>query len=138
MEIIMQISEKIRLIRQHKNLTQEEVAEKLDLAVNTYAKIERGETSIKLDKLQKLANIMNIDIKELIDTKENAVFNYAENCDNNRHLQCHIILTETQCAHELEKTQLLLQEKNKEILNLKDQITQLKEIILLMKKTDTK
>lgn len=130
----MQIHEKLKVMRQCRDWTQEELAEKLGLAVNTYAKIERGETTIKLDKLKKIAQIMSVNIKELIDTNEKTVLNYAEHCDNNRNLQCHIVLTETQCAHELEKAQLLLNERDREIKSLNEQIIQLKEIISLMHK----
>lgn len=44
-----------------------------------------------------------------------------------------IVLSETECAHELEKSQLLLGERNKEIKLLKQQITHLQETNALLK-----
>lgn len=129
----MQIHEKLRTMRQCKNWTQEELADKLGWAVKSYAKIERGEAGIKLDKLTKLAEVFGVDMQELVDTNEKAVFNYAENCSQNHQLQCHIVLSETQCAHELEKAQLLLQERNQENENLRQQIAQLQEINVLLR-----
>ncbi len=130
----MQIHEKLKIMRQCKNWTQEELAGKLGWAVNSYAKIERGETNIKLDKLKKISDIMGVDIQELIDANEKAIFNFAENCThgNNKLEYYSIVLSETQCAHELEKSQLLLQERDKEIENLKKQISQLEEINRLL------
>jgi transcriptional regulator with XRE-family HTH domain len=130
----MQINEKLKVMRQCKDWTQEELAEKLGLAVNTYAKIEQGKTTIKLDQLKKIAQIMGVDVQELIDTNEKTVLNYAENCNQNNQLQCHIILTETQCAHELEKAQLLLKEKENENSLLKQQVEDLRTMLNLIKK----
>lgn len=123
----MQIGEKLKVMRQCKDWTQEELAEKLGLAVNTYAKIEQGKVAIKLDKLEKVAQIMGVDVQELIDTNEKTVFNYAEKCNHNNNLQCHIVLTETQCAHELEKAHLIIEQQAKEIAYLR-------EIVELMKR----
>lgn len=124
----MQIHEKLRVMRQCKNWTQEELADKLGWAVKSYAKIERGEAGVKLDKLTKVAEVFGVDVQELIDTNEKTVLNYAENCNQHTHnIHC-VVLSETQCAHELEKKELLLIERDKEIENLKKQIAQLEEI----------
>jgi transcriptional regulator with XRE-family HTH domain len=129
----VQINEKLRVMRQCKNWTQEELADKLGWAVKSYAKIERGDTGVKLDKLQKVAEVFGVDVQELIDSNEKTVFNFAENCTQNGNNSQYIILSETQCAHELEKAQLLLQERNKENENLRQQIVQLQEINALLR-----
>lgn len=133
----MQISEKLRVLRQSKNLTQEELAEQLGWGIKTYANIERGKTKITVDKLEKIAQMLGITLDELVeDINEKTILNYAENCNptNLSQSQNSIFLTETQCAHELEKAQLLLQERDKEIENLKQQISQLQDIVTLLKK----
>jgi transcriptional regulator with XRE-family HTH domain len=131
----MQIHEKIRLMRQCKDWTQEEMAEKLGWAVNSYAKIERGETDVKFEKLRKVADTLGVDINELISPDEKTVLNFAENCDNGNLAHCTIVLSETQCAHELEKAQLIIQQQKTEIDNLKQQIKQLEEINQLLKES---
>ncbi|KOR32861.1 hypothetical protein TI05_04605 [Achromatium sp. WMS3] len=126
----MRVYEKLRLMRKCKGWTQEQLAERIYLAVNTYAKIERGEVDIKLGKLEKIAEILGVDIQELLAFKEKNVMNFAENCHdihNNVHQENVILLTETQCAHELEKANLIIAQKNKEIAHLE-------EIIELLKK----
>jgi cell shape-determining protein MreC len=47
--------------------------------------------------------------------------------------QGYIVLSETQCAHELEKAQLLLAERGKEIGYLKEENARLKEMMALLK-----
>jgi len=129
----MQIHEKLKIMRQCKKWTQEEMAEKLGWAVNSYAKVERGEADVKLDKLKKIAEVVGVDVQELVDANEKTIFNFVENCTHgNAH--CTIVLTETQCAHELEKSRLIIEQKNKEIELLNQQMNQLKEIIELMRK----
>ena len=62
----MSVNEKIRKIREAKDWSQEQMAEKLDMSLNGYAKIERGESKIYLDKLEQIAQVFDIDIVELM------------------------------------------------------------------------
>lgn len=128
----MQTHEKLKIMRQYKGWTQEEIAEKLDWAVNSYAKIERGEAGIKLEKLKKIAAVMGVDVEELINSDDKTVFNFAENCHHGQ--QNIILLTETQCIHELEKARLIIAQQAKEIELLNKQVEQLQEINALLKK----
>ena len=45
---------------------QEQMAEKLNMSLNGYAKIERGESKIYLDKLDQIAQVFDIDVIELM------------------------------------------------------------------------
>ena len=62
----MSVNEKIRKIREAKDWSQEQMAEKLNMSLNGYAKIERGESKIYLDKLEQIAQVFDIDIIELM------------------------------------------------------------------------
>ena len=62
----MNINEKIRRIRESKEWSQEQMAEKLNMSLNGYAKIERGETKLYLDMLEQIAQILDIDVVELM------------------------------------------------------------------------
>jgi transcriptional regulator with XRE-family HTH domain len=128
----MQLGEKITLMRTLKGLTQEEMAARLNMSITGYAKIERGETKLQNPRLEKIAEVFGIELSELLSFDTKNVFNFAENCNPTNFSQNgSIFLTETQCAHELEKAHLTIDQQNKEI-------TYLKEIIDLMKhKNDT-
>jgi transcriptional regulator with XRE-family HTH domain len=130
----MQIHEKLKVMRQFKGWTQEELAEKLNWAVNSYAKIERGEASIKLEKLKKIAEVMGVEMEELVNSNDKTVFNFAENCNPTNLTQGYILLTETQCAHELEKSYLIIELKDKEIAMQQREIEQLNKMIALLEK----
>lgn len=69
----MEVHDKIRVMREINQWSQEEMAEKLEMSANGYAKIERGQSSINLDKLKQIAEIFNIDIIDLL-TKHDRPF----------------------------------------------------------------
>lgn len=122
----MQLGEKITLMRTLKGLTQEEMAEKLNMSITGYAKIERGETKLQSPRLDKIAGALGMELSDLLNFDTKNVFNFAENWTHSNLVNGTIYLTETQCAHELEKSRLMIEQQNKEI-------TYLKEIIELMK-----
>lgn len=134
----MQIHEKLKAIRICRNWTQEDLAEKLGWAVNTYAKMERGESDIKLEKLKQIAEVVGADVSELLNASDKTVFNFAENCTQNNLApnnlaHCTILLSESQCAHELDKAHLIIEQRDKEIVWLKEEKERLKEMIELLK-----
>lgn len=132
----MDIHEKIKKMRMLKGWSQEEFAEKLNLSSNGYAKIERGERSMNLERLQQIANALNIELLQLLDLDEKNVFTNVI-VDNgstaNNFAEGSIVLSETQCVHKLEKASLLLAERDKEIAYLKNENKHLQEIIDLLK-----
>ncbi len=137
-----EIYRKIKVMRVLKGWSQEEAAERLGIAVSSYAKIERGETDIHISRLVQIAEMMEIDLSQLIELNSRNVINVLENGINYGKLLGigghDIFLTETQCAHELEKAHLLLQERDREIENLKQQIEQLREMNALLHSVVTK
>ena len=56
------IGSRIRKARLEKNITQEELAEKIDVSVAFISRIERGTSHVNLKRLSQLCNIL--DIKE--------------------------------------------------------------------------
>lgn len=70
----MEIYDKICILRKLHQWTQEEIAEKLNMSVNGYSKIERGKSSINIEKLKQIAQVFNIDISELISSQQSSFF----------------------------------------------------------------
>lgn len=62
----MKINKKIKRLREGKHWSQEEVAQKLNMSKNGYAKIERGETSASLGRLEQVAAVLGIGLCELL------------------------------------------------------------------------
>jgi transcriptional regulator with XRE-family HTH domain len=54
----MKLGEKIRLVRTYKDLSQENMAEKLKMSVNSYSKIERGDTDPSYSRIEQIAEAL--------------------------------------------------------------------------------
>lgn len=61
-----QLASKIRLLREVHNYTQEYVADVLEISQNTYSLIEKGETKLTIDRLEKLAKLYAMEVADLI------------------------------------------------------------------------
>lgn len=109
----MKVHDKIKFMRKYKGWTQEEMADKLNLSVNGYAKIEQGKTDLQVSRMEQIANAFGIELLELLNFGEKNVF-YLTSEKN------HFIKNYHELQHELEKAQLLLEEKKKEIACLKE------------------
>lgn len=70
----MEVCEKIHFLRQLKNWSQEDMANKLGISVNGYAKIERGETDVALSRLKQIAKVLGIELVELFSFGEKMFF----------------------------------------------------------------
>lgn len=125
----MSVNEKIRMVREINQWSQEEMAAKMNMSTNGYAKIERGETKLNLNKLEQIANIFNIDVLELMNTDGKGVFFLMnENGNNHNYYGNHETLTA-----EIEKLKLTLSHKDEIIAQKNEEIVALKEIITLLK-----
>lgn len=71
----MKIGQKIKMLREVKNFTQEYMADKIGLAQSNYSKIERDETDITFSKLQKISEVLGVNVDDIINLNEPCIFN---------------------------------------------------------------
>jgi transcriptional regulator with XRE-family HTH domain len=127
----MKFHEKIRFMRQSKNWSQEDMADKLGMSVAGYAKIEQGRTDANFSKLEQIASVFNMDIVELLSLGEKNVICLIG--DNSMISMSQIMGSSKELVFEMQKLQLRLEHK-KEMLVQKDrEIVNLKEMIALLK-----
>lgn len=120
----MTTGDKIRTYRTMKGLSQENVAKLLGISLNSYSKIERGETDITVTRLQQIADVLQIRITDIVGLGDNGFYYPNGNQNNTNSLSGEGI----EFIVELEK----LRTENQ---GLKNEITHLKEIINLLKAT---
>lgn len=126
--------EKIRVMRELNQWSQEQMAEKLNMSVNGYSKIERGKTRLTVARLKQIAEIFHMDIGQLLHDEENGcVVLIGEN--NTNHGDNHITLYNgSQTEAEIEKLQLIIQYQA-ELLAQKDrELETLRAVIPLIRK----
>lgn len=141
----MSLNQKIQKLREASGLTQETMAEKLNMSKNTYGRIERGETILTERKLERIASVFEInDWSKIKSTPEDQIFLLlAEN--NHTETQSEIFnlsknqttnnyYNQEQLTNEIEKLQLIINHKD-ELLAQKDQeLTTLRSVIKLLEK----
>jgi transcriptional regulator with XRE-family HTH domain len=59
----------IRKVREFRNYTQDYLAAKLQISQNAYSKIELGYSSITLGRLINIAEILEVELADLVDIK---------------------------------------------------------------------
>src|SRR5215831_8818940 len=60
-----QPGQNIKKLRELKNLTQMHMASELDMSISNYSNIENGKTDIKFSRLQRIADILQIDVRQI-------------------------------------------------------------------------
>ncbi|AWP53681.1 TPA: helix-turn-helix transcriptional regulator [Haemophilus influenzae] len=128
----MGMHDKIRMMREFRQLSQEDMAEKMNMSPSGYAKIERGETRLQYDKLVQIAQIFNVSLSDLVDNDKGVIFFMNENGNNtsaNYYSGDHSIM------FEIEKLKLqlihkdeLLDQKEKELETLRKMISLLEKV----------
>jgi len=62
----METGEKIRKIRQLKDLSQEYMAMQLGISQNHYSRLERGESKISQERLQEITNLLDVEEEDIL------------------------------------------------------------------------
>lgn len=55
----------IKTVRKEQGISQESVAYDLGIDYSTYGKIERGQISLTVDRMEKIAKILNVKVSEI-------------------------------------------------------------------------
>ncbi|OOR90775.1 helix-turn-helix domain-containing protein [Moraxella bovis] len=125
----MLVFEKIKDIRETKGFTQEEIAHALKISPSGYSKIERGETRINIDRLQQIADILEVNIFDLIPNKEHNII-YELNGGYNNFQGNYYSGDKSQT--EIEKLQLIIAHKDELLAQKDDELKTLKGILALL------
>lgn len=137
MKLTEQIRHNIRHLREERQLTQAMMAEKLNLSETGYAKIERGETQVSLDRLPQIAEILNVEFWDLFRSDDGGINigNYSPSShislafgSNNAVLEAEIKMLK----NALEIKNELLDSREREIKSLESRIQSLEKIIEML------
>ena len=75
----MHIGQKIKKLRELKNLTQTHMAQQLGVTQSAYSKMELGESEVTYGKLEKISEVLEMKPEEVISFNESMVFNVMHN-----------------------------------------------------------
>jgi len=130
---------KLRLLREFRNYSQDYVAKKLGITQNTYSRVENNQTRITTERLHQIAQILNVPVGELVSNEElviqcrNSLPNnqpvalnqehWKELLENTRQLYKEIISGTTEKIASLESHIQELHEEKNRILELIEKLT---------------
>ena len=116
------IGNKIKNIRELKNLTQEFIAEKLDVSQAAYSRMENGETKITDEKLNQIAEILEVKPEDIKAFDSQKYFNSVGNVEgDNNYNGIYISENDTELIKKLYEDKIVLLE---ELLNQQKKIVQ--------------
>ena len=64
------LGKKIRLLRQGKGWSQEDVAKRLDISIPAFSKIETGITDVNLSRLNQISKLFGLTLVQLLSTTD--------------------------------------------------------------------
>ena len=70
-----EVIENIKKFRELKKVTRDEIADKLDMSLSGYSKLERGEVDLTLTKLFKIAAILEVSVSQILTFDASQIFN---------------------------------------------------------------
>ena len=104
------IGNKIKNIRELKNLTQEYMAERLDISQSAYSKLEKGDIKVSQEKLSQIADILEVNPEDISSFDSQKYFNSFNNVKGSNNGSI-IIGTDEELIKGLYEDKILLLEK---------------------------
>lgn len=114
-------TQKIRKLRDSLGYSQEFVAAKMGIAQNTYSKIESGQSPLTVERAKKLAELFDVEFDFFYSDTDSGVVN-----NNHGNDYKFIINPETYIENQKELFEMLLREKDEQILYLKSELERVK------------
>jgi len=121
-------------MRQLKHLTQSEVAEKLGMSVKGYSDIECGKTDLQISRVEEIAEVLNLDLLELLNFGEKNVYYQTVKIVKDDGIGQKNIINNTECKTQIEKLELIIKQKDKEISLLERQVEDLRAMLDFLRK----
>lgn len=73
-----EITENIKKFRELKNFTREVMADKLEMSVSGYSKLERGDVELTISKLYKIAEVLEVNVSQILNFDASKIFNIKD------------------------------------------------------------
>lgn len=81
------ILENIKRLRKQKGYSHENMAHELDISQVAYSKLEKNDTKLSVERLYNIAEILEVEVSELLDIKATNQLNQTNNENSTGYLQ---------------------------------------------------
>lgn len=114
------LCEKIKMIREFRGISQQTIAQQLNISPQAYGKIERNETKLDVERLQQIANILQVSPEFIANFDEQQVFINSQHILGKGKAEMHNNNTTQLVIDALERT---IQQQQEEIKYLRAQLS---------------
>ena len=121
------IHTKIKKLREQSGLTQQEFADKLNVHLKTWQKIENGITKLDIERLQQIAEILETTVEDLINVEDSVYINAIK--DNDVGFNNSTVTINHKSEEEKLLYERLISEKDKIIADKDKEIAFLRELL---------
>ncbi|NLA25332.1 MAG: helix-turn-helix transcriptional regulator [Bacteroidales bacterium] len=118
-ELIPNYHGRIKSIRESKNLTQEHIANKLNISQRAYSSIENGKTQLTVDRLFEIADALQVSVGTLMSSDSQSVY-YNNFNNHSTHNNGNLVFNQDTFNEQKKLYERLLQAKEDEIIYLKE------------------
>ncbi len=135
MNINKKLGNKLRVLREVHNYTQEYVSNVLDVAPSTYSLMEKGQAQITIERIEKLASLYKMDISDLLKLSDQTIiqqhFTYSNGISesvtiNNNGLAEDERKMYKEVIQQLREQNNKLEEQNERLLHLLEKLSETK------------
>jgi transcriptional regulator with XRE-family HTH domain len=81
MRIEKRVIRNIRKLRELRLMSREQMAAELSLSISGYGRLERGEIDLTLSRMKRIADILNVNLNELLDFEPTTVLQKKPNLE---------------------------------------------------------
>lgn len=121
------IHNRIKKIREVSEFTQQDIADRLNIHLKTWQKIENGITRLDIDRLLQIAEILETPVEELINVDEGMTINEVK--DNHVGFNNSTVNIHETSQIEEQLYERIIAEKDRTISDKDDEIKYLKELL---------
>lgn len=130
-----QIRQNIRDLREDKKLSQAKMAQLIPMSLTGYSKLERGENKISIDRLARIAQILEVDMTDLMANESDGVIVINNSSDILNNSPFSLAMGDPALEAEILRLKAamdmkdeVINSRDREIHLLKDQIDTLKQL----------
>lgn len=126
---VEKILQKIKEVRRNKGFSNEYMAHMLDMSVSAYNKLERNETTLSVERLLIISNILELSLTEVFEIRTGDVLNqnFKDNTNAIGKIETYYQDNQEKIQKIEELYRLLIKEKDEKIAFLRSVIDKLEE-----------
>lgn len=112
-----EVGNRIRILREQKGLSQENLAMELGITQPSYARLEKDDSRINIPRLIQITRILDVTVSEILNEKSNTVINQHDNISANAYGHVQTINSDKEHIQSLQREIAFLEKTVEKLLD---------------------